>query len=126
MSREAQNQSQPNRDQPSEGAVPFGFDDIPAAEKASRVRGLFGDVASQYDLMNDLMSAGVHRLWKAALIARLDPRPGASYLDIAGGTGDIALRIAERCGARTPCPDASSSARGRPPATPARRRHRRT
>ena len=74
----------------------FGFQDIPAAEKAARVKGVFDSVAGKYDLMNDLMSAGVHRLWKDAMIDWLDPAPGIQVLDVGGGTGDIALRIARR------------------------------
>ena len=74
----------------------FGFQDIPAAEKAARVKGVFDSVASKYDLMNDLMSAGVHRLWKDAMVDWLDPAPGLKVLDVGGGTGDIALRIARR------------------------------
>jgi demethylmenaquinone methyltransferase/2-methoxy-6-polyprenyl-1,4-benzoquinol methylase len=76
----------------------FGFRTVPTAEKAGLVRGVFDAVAPRYDLMNDLMSAGVHRLWKRALIARLSPRPGEALLDVAGGTGDIALRIVEAVG----------------------------
>jgi len=70
----------------------FGFRDVPAADKASLVRGVFDSVASRYDLMNDLMSAGVHRLWKGSLIAEVAPKPGERLLDVAGGTGDIATR----------------------------------
>ncbi len=76
----------------------FGFREIAAAEKGARVRGLFERVAGRYDLMNDLMSGGVHRLWKEALVDRLDPRPDLRLLDVAGGTGDIAFRVAERLG----------------------------
>ena len=78
----------------------FGFTDIPAAEKAARVKGVFDSVAGKYDLMNDLMSAGVHRLWKDAMVDWLDPAPGGDILDVGGGTGDIALRIARRWGAK--------------------------
>ncbi|MEM7057262.1 MAG: bifunctional demethylmenaquinone methyltransferase/2-methoxy-6-polyprenyl-1,4-benzoquinol methylase UbiE [Pseudomonadota bacterium] len=74
----------------------FGFEDIPEGEKAGRVHGVFSSVASRYDLMNDLMSAGVHRLWKQALIDWMAPRPGMTLLDVAGGTGDIAFRFLER------------------------------
>ena len=76
----------------------FGFQTVPAAEKASLVRAVFDDVAPSYDLMNDLMSAGVHRLWKAALIERLRPRPDMALLDIGGGTGDIAFRFRAKGG----------------------------
>lgn len=74
----------------------FGYQDVPIAEKRGRVQGVFESVASNYDLMNDLMSGGIHRLWKASMIDWLDPRPGQSFLDVAGGTGDIAFRIDER------------------------------
>ncbi len=74
----------------------FGFATVPAAAKAGLVRNVFDAVADRYDLMNDLMSMGVHRLWKAAMIDALDPRPGMTFLDVAGGTGDIAFRILER------------------------------
>jgi demethylmenaquinone methyltransferase / 2-methoxy-6-polyprenyl-1,4-benzoquinol methylase len=71
----------------------FGFRDVPVADKASLVRGVFERVAGNYDLMNDLMSAGIHRLWKAELIGTVAPRPGERLLDVAGGTGDIATRF---------------------------------
>jgi demethylmenaquinone methyltransferase/2-methoxy-6-polyprenyl-1,4-benzoquinol methylase len=74
------------------GETDFGFRRIPAAEKAPRVRALFDSVAFRYDLMNDLMSGGVHRLWKAGMVAALRPRPGQRLIDVAGGTGDVALR----------------------------------
>lgn len=72
----------------------FGFRDVPEAEKEQLVRGVFSSVAKNYDLMNDLMSAGVHRLWKDAFVGWLNPQPGWKSLDVAGGTGDIAFRIA--------------------------------
>jgi demethylmenaquinone methyltransferase / 2-methoxy-6-polyprenyl-1,4-benzoquinol methylase len=75
------------------GETDFGFERVPAGEKAGRVRRIFEAVAPHYDLMNDLMSGGVHRLWKAELIRRLNPRPGQLLLDVAGGTGDIAERF---------------------------------
>ncbi|MEQ8746493.1 bifunctional demethylmenaquinone methyltransferase/2-methoxy-6-polyprenyl-1,4-benzoquinol methylase UbiE [Pyruvatibacter sp.] len=80
-------------------ATHFGFRDVDPAEKQGLVNGVFRNVAGRYDLMNDLMSAGVHRLWKDALVAWLaPPKRGRAYetLDMAGGTGDIAQRIAER------------------------------
>ncbi|GAB4294337.1 MAG: bifunctional demethylmenaquinone methyltransferase/2-methoxy-6-polyprenyl-1,4-benzoquinol methylase UbiE [Roseovarius sp.] len=76
----------------------FGFQEIPAEEKAGRVRGVFGSVASRYDLMNDAMSLGIHRLWKDAMMDWLAPRPGQRLLDVAGGTGDIAFRFLRRAG----------------------------
>ncbi len=74
----------------------FGFEDIDPAAKAERVRGVFDRVASRYDLMNDLMSLGVHRLWKDALVDWLAPRPGIVHADLGGGTGDVAFRIRAR------------------------------
>lgn len=71
----------------------FGFQDVPKAEKVSRVRAVFDNVAARYDLMNDAMSGGLHRLWKDAAAAKLNPQPGELILDVAGGTGDIARRL---------------------------------
>ena len=67
----------------------FGFQTVPEAEKAGRVRAVFDSVAGRYDLMNDVMSGGLHRLWKASLIDQLRPFAGMRHLDVAGGTGDI-------------------------------------
>ena len=78
--------------------VSFGFEDIEADQKASRVRGLFSDVSEKYDLMNDVMSFGFHRIWKDQFVSLLSPEEHKSYLDVAGGTGDIALKIADQCG----------------------------
>ena len=80
-------------------AVPFGFIDVDRAEKPRLVRGVFDAVASRYDLMNDLMSFGLHRAWKDAAIARLSPQPGQLLIDVAGGTGDLSrlfVRAAEQ------------------------------
>ena len=74
----------------------FGFESVSGAEKTERVRGVFSSVASKYDVMNDAMSMGVHRLWKNAMMDWLKPRPGMHVLDVAGGTGDIACRILDR------------------------------
>ena len=74
----------------------FGFQTVDEAEKAGMVHGLFSRVASKYDLMNDLMSGGVHRLWKGAMLDWLAPRPGQNLLDVAGGTGDVAFRFLKR------------------------------
>ncbi len=73
----------------------FGFQDVDPADKPGLVRGVFDRVAGRYDLMNDLMSGGVHRLWKDAAAAKLNPRPGETILDVAGGTGDMARRYAK-------------------------------
>jgi len=76
----------------------FGFETVPEDEKAGRVRGVFTSVASRYDVMNDAMSLGIHRLWKDAMMDWLAPRPGQRLLDVAGGTGDIAFRFLQRAG----------------------------
>lgn len=79
----------------SQTGASFGFKDVDPAEKPSLVRGVFDRVAGRYDLMNDLMSAGVHRVWKDMTAARLNPQPGETIVDCAGGTGDIARRLAK-------------------------------
>jgi demethylmenaquinone methyltransferase/2-methoxy-6-polyprenyl-1,4-benzoquinol methylase len=73
----------------------FGYKDVDPAEKPGLVRGVFDRVAGRYDLMNDLMSIGVHRLWKDAVAARMNPQPGETIIDCAGGTGDMARRYAK-------------------------------
>jgi demethylmenaquinone methyltransferase/2-methoxy-6-polyprenyl-1,4-benzoquinol methylase len=80
---------------PPDDTVPFGYDDISPAEKTERVGAVFASVARRYDLMNDAMSGGLHRLWKDRFVARVKPRAGEQILDMAGGTGDIAFRLAE-------------------------------
>ena len=77
----------------------FGFESVAEAEKAQRVRGVFDAVASKYDLMNDLMSLGLHRAWKAYTVAVANLREGDRVLDIAGGTGDLARAFARKVGA---------------------------
>ena len=74
--------------------VSFGYEQVSPSEKTQRVRGVFESVAARYDLMNDAMSGGMHRLWKDRFVRRLRPRAGERILDMAGGTGDIAFRIA--------------------------------
>jgi demethylmenaquinone methyltransferase/2-methoxy-6-polyprenyl-1,4-benzoquinol methylase len=74
----------------------FGFAEVRAEEKAGLVGGIFSRVARRYDLMNDLMSGGLHRLWKDTLVDELRPRDGMDVVDVAGGTGDIAFRILRR------------------------------
>lgn len=76
----------------------FGFETVPEAEKAGRVQGVFGSVASKYDIMNDVMSMGIHRVWKDAMMDWLAPRAGQKLLDVAGGTGDISFRFLKRAG----------------------------
>jgi demethylmenaquinone methyltransferase / 2-methoxy-6-polyprenyl-1,4-benzoquinol methylase len=80
------------------GEADFGYRRVRAEDKSRLVRQLFDSVSARYDLMNDLMSGGIHRLWKADLIARLNPRPGQLLLDVAGGTGDVAQRFLDRAG----------------------------
>ena len=79
----------------------FGYRSVDIEQKAGLVRAVFDGVADQYDLMNDLMSAGVHRLWKSTMIDWLNPRPGSHLLDVAGGTGDIALRFIDQAQKRS-------------------------
>src|SRR5210317_1205635 len=78
----------------------FGYKDVPVDDKADLVKGVFDSVASRYDIMNDLMSAGLHRLWKRHTIDQAAVRQGDSVLDLAGGTGDLALRFARQVGPR--------------------------
>jgi demethylmenaquinone methyltransferase/2-methoxy-6-polyprenyl-1,4-benzoquinol methylase len=76
----------------------FGFTDVPWEEKARRVRSVFDSVASRYDLMNDLMSGGAHRLWKRFALSLTGLRPGGRALDVAGGTGDLSVGLARQVG----------------------------
>jgi len=78
----------------------FGYERVPREDKARRVRGVFDSVAGNYDLMNDLMSAGVHRLWKRFTLSLANLRPGQRALDVAGGTGDLAAGLARQVGQR--------------------------
>ncbi|MDR3323967.1 MAG: bifunctional demethylmenaquinone methyltransferase/2-methoxy-6-polyprenyl-1,4-benzoquinol methylase UbiE [Zoogloeaceae bacterium] len=82
----------------SDNTTHFGFQTVSEGEKAGRVAEVFDSVASRYDLMNDLMSAGLHRLWKRFAIAQSGVRAGSRVLDIAGGTGDLALAFAKKVG----------------------------
>src|SRR5947199_6748677 len=87
--------------QQTEGATHFGAQQVPIADKQLLVDGVFRSVARRYDLMNDLMSGGLHRAWKAAMITALNPPKSPkpfSLLDMAGGTGDIAFRAADAAG----------------------------
>src|SRR5437899_9132880 len=77
----------------------FGYRRVDEAEKADRVAGVFSSVASRYDLMNDLMSGGLHRLWKAFAVALAGVREGERVLDVAAGSGDLAFDFAKRAGA---------------------------
>jgi len=76
--------------------VSFGYEEVSPEEKTERVGSVFSSVARKYDIMNDAMSGGMHRLWKDRFVRRVKPRPGEAILDMAGGTGDIAFRMAER------------------------------
>jgi len=78
--------------------VDFGYEQVPPEEKAGRVRGVFDSVADNYDLMNDLMSGGLHRLWKRFTLSQAGLRPGQRALDVAGGTGDLAAGLARQVG----------------------------
>lgn len=76
--------------------VSFGYEDVAPEEKTERVGAVFSSVAAKYDVMNDAMSGGLHRLWKDRFVRRVKPQPGEAILDMAGGTGDIAFRMAAR------------------------------
>ncbi len=97
---------------PEPGTTHFGFETVPLTEKQGRVNDVFHSVAAKYDLMNDLMSAGMHRVWKDTLVAQLRPSPhrGWRHLDVAGGTGDVAFRILDAAGKSAP----GKSVQGRP------------
>ncbi len=76
--------------------VSFGYEEVPPEEKTRRVGAVFSGVAAKYDVMNDAMSVGMHRLWKDTFVRRVKPQPGEAILDMAGGTGDVAFRLADR------------------------------
>jgi demethylmenaquinone methyltransferase/2-methoxy-6-polyprenyl-1,4-benzoquinol methylase len=76
--------------------VSFGYENVSPEEKVERVGAVFSSVARKYDVMNDAMSGGMHRLWKDRLVRRVKPQPGEAILDMAGGTGDIAFRLAAK------------------------------
>ncbi|MEX0759136.1 MAG: class I SAM-dependent methyltransferase [Tistlia sp.] len=100
MTKQAAEQARRKRAAEEPGAgesrVAFGEREVEASEKPALVRDVFRSVAGRYDVMNDLMSLGIHRLWKASMLDRLRPRAGEALLDVAGGTGDIAFRILDR------------------------------
>ncbi len=79
-----------------QNTIDFGFEDIPVSEKQAKVRGVFDSVAAKYDLMNDAMSAGLHRIWKDMTINKINPQPGELHIDVAGGTGDLARRFVKK------------------------------
>ena len=82
----------------AEQTTHVGFETVPEAEKAGKVQNVFTSVASKYDIMNDIMSVGIHRIWKEAMMDWLAPRPGQRLLDVAGGTGDISFKFLKRAG----------------------------
>jgi demethylmenaquinone methyltransferase/2-methoxy-6-polyprenyl-1,4-benzoquinol methylase len=82
----------------AEQTTHFGFETVPEVEKAGKVQNVFTSVASKYDIMNDIMSVGIHRIWKEAMMDWLAPRPGQKLLDVAGGTGDISFKFLKRSG----------------------------
>ena len=84
--------------QDSANTTHFGFETVPEGEKAGRVQGVFNSVASNYDIMNDVMSMGIHRIWKNAMMDWLAPRSGQKLLDVAGGTGDVSFKFLKRAG----------------------------
>lgn len=84
----------------SDATTHFGFQQVPTSQKAERVRQVFESVAERYDVMNDLMSLGIHRLWKKIVIATAGVHPGQRILDLAGGTGDLAAQFAQLTGER--------------------------
>jgi len=93
------NSSDPVAAPAPESTTHFGYQTVGESEKSAKVAGVFHSVAARYDIMNDLMSAGLHRVWKMFTIGRADVRPGMKVLDIAGGTGDLAKAFARRAGA---------------------------
>ena len=94
MSTDAQN----NSDSSPNAQVDFGYQNVALSQKQELVNSVFDSVASSYDIMNDLMSIGVHRLWKKALLDWMAPRPNQVLADLAGGTGDVSLKFLERGG----------------------------
>ncbi len=88
----------PDRPENAERLADFGYEQVPWGEKKTRVRGVFDSVASRYDLMNDVMSGGLHRLWKRFTIAKTGLRPGQHALDVAAGSGDLAVGLARKVG----------------------------
>lgn len=87
-----------SKSEPSAESTHFGYKSVPVDEKADHVKGVFDSVASRYDIMNDLMSAGMHRLWKRHTVDQAAVRAGHHVLDLAGGTGDLALKFARQVG----------------------------
>lgn len=88
----------PGDNEPQQGTTHFGYSEVPTGQKTALVRGVFDSVAGNYDVMNDLMSMGVHRLWKRHFVDTCGIHPGDRVLDLAGGTGDIAALLSRRVG----------------------------
>ena len=82
----------------TENTTHFGFETVPEDEKKGRVQGVFTSVANKYDIMNDVMSVSIHRIWKEAMMNWLAPRAGQKLLDVAGGTGDVSFKFLDRAG----------------------------
>lgn len=82
----------------TENTTHFGFETVPEDKKKGRVQGVFTSVANKYDIMNDVMSVGIHRIWKEAMMDWLAPRAGQKLLDVAGGTGDVSFKFLDRAG----------------------------
>jgi len=91
--------------------IDFGYDDIPEDQKQSKVREVFDSVASNYDLMNDAMSLGIHRIWKDMTITKVNPQPGELLIDVAGGTGDLARRFIKKADGKSKRRGAGKKAR---------------
>mgnify|MGYP003117102741 CR=1 FL=1 len=98
----------------SDKTTHFGFETVAESDKAGRVQGVFNSVASKYDIMNDVMSVGIHRVWKEAMMDWLAPRAGQKLLDVAGGTGDVSFKFLGRAGSdRTDAGRRAQTGRGR-------------
>ena len=82
----------------AEQTTHFGFETVPEAQKAGKVQNIFNSVASKYDIMNDVMSMGIHRIWKEAMMDWLAPKAGQKLIDVAGGTGDVSFKFLKRSG----------------------------
>ena len=98
----------------------FGFETVDVTEKAGRVMGVFSSVANKYDIMNDLMSAGLHRLWKRRMIQVAAAKPGSTVLDVAAGSGDISIGLMEKMKRRKSKPLRLRLARSSIPVKPCR------
>ena len=100
MTEQSPNDSASRSGGPAQETTHFGFKEVPTGEKARRVKGVFDSVAGRYDLMNDLMSGGLHRWWKHYTVSRAEAKPGERVLDVAAGTGDLARLFSPQVGPR--------------------------